>query len=708
MTTPHQHKTQIRLRLSMRYGLVLLLYLLLAQAQVWAAATDSPDVITPHVRASLISEQQSIEAGQAFWVALHFDIIEHWHTYWQNAGDSGNPPRIQWELPAGFRASDIHWPYPQRLPIGPLMNYGYSHEAWMLVRITPPANLDISQVIQLRANAEWLVCKIECIPEQGQLSLSLPVVGKGQSQAGPLAKEFKAIEQRLPQPAPWTSHIEVAPNDLKLHLGLSGVDVSRLHDVYFFPSQYGIIEHVAQQPFSVTDTGLVIKLARGDLRHQPLSQLQGVLLLSEKLADGTLTRAFHISASPAISDALPGLWLILSFALLGGVLLNIMPCVFPILSLKAMSIVQSAAISPVTTRRNGYAFTLGVLLSFGLIALVLLILRAGGEAIGWGFQLQSPVFVLVLAWLMLAMGLMFSGVWSFGERWMGVGQQLSIRRGYLGAFFTGVLAVVVATPCTAPFMGTALGYALSQPVAIAVLIFLLLGLGMALPWLLISAWPGLAARLPKPGAWMERAKQILAFPLYATVAWLLWVLGQQTNQTGFLYALVSMVLIAFALWLWQNTRHIAGRWRATAMMTLLGLSLLLAGVLWQLEPAVKAVTTSSPTWQVYDETRLAQLRAQGKPVLINFTAAWCITCLVNEKVALGTNEVQAQLKQKAVVYMKGDWTNKDPAITRKLQQYGRSGVPLYLLYPNDPQRDAIVLPNILTPGIVIDALQQLD
>ena len=691
------------LPVTLRFWLGVLLWVCALNAQA-----QTPEVITPHVRASLISEQQSIEAGQSFWVALHFDIIKDWHTYWKNAGDSGNPPRIDWTLPPGFSASDIQWPYPERLPVGPLMNYGYSHEAWLLVRISAPTNLVAPQGIRLRANAEWLVCKEECIPEQGQFNLSLPVVGIGQSQLSQWAAHFETIQQRLPQPAPWASRINVANTELKLHLDISGLDPARLQDVYFFPSSYGVVEHAAKQTLDLTGQGLQLQLMRGDLRHQPLQSLQGVLLLSEQLADGIITRAFSIEALPGTAKTNHSLLLIFSFALLGGVLLNIMPCVFPILSLKALSIVQSAAQAPSAVRRNGYAFTFGVLLSFGLIALSLLALRAGGEAIGWGFQLQSPVFVLLLTWLMFIMGLMFSGLWSFGERWMGAGQQLTTHRGSLGAFFTGVLAVIVATPCTAPFMGTALGYALGQPAWIAMLIFIVLGLGMALPWLLISLWPGLSTWLPKPGMWMERIKQVLAFPLYATVAWLLWVFAQQTDQQSLFYAMVSLVLIAFVLWFWQSVRNASRTWRTIALLTLLALTMALGSLLGQLEPVAPTAHSGQQEWERYDPARLAQLRAQGKPVLVNFTAAWCITCLVNEKVALNTSDVQAQLKAKAVVTMKGDWTNKDPAITQVLAQYGRSGVPLYLLFPGDSQRQAIVLPNILTAGIIIEAVQKLD
>ena len=426
------------------------------------------------------------------------------------------------------------------------------------------------------------------------------------------------------------------------------------------------------------------------------------------MADGTITRAFAINSTTVTSTNLQNFFAILAFALLGGLLLNIMPCVFPILSLKAFSIMQTAAQQPARVRRNGIVFTAGVLISFALIAGILLLLRAGGEAIGWGFQLQSPVFVLVLVWLIFVMGLQFSGLWSFGETWMGSGQGLTSQPSDLGTFFTGVLAVIVATPCTAPFMGTALGYAISQPAWIAMLIFISLGLGMALPWLLISLWPALSKYMPKPGAWMERAKQALAFPLYATAAWLLWVLAQQVNQQSLLYALLSLVCIAMVLWFWQNTRHGSHTWRITAMVTLLCMAGLMSALLWKLEPVVAERSSEQQSWEHYNPDSLSRYRAEGKSVLLNFTAAWCITCLVNEKMVLGTPEIQMELRDKGVVYMKGDWTNRDPAITRVLEQYGRSGVPLYLLFPSDRQRQAIVLPNILTKGIVQQNLRLLD
>jgi thiol:disulfide interchange protein DsbD len=381
-----------------------------------------------------------------------------------------------------------------------------------------------------------------------------------------------------------------------------------------------------------------------------------------------------------------------------------MPCVFPILSLKALQIVQTAAQAPALVRQNGLIFTAGVVVSFAVLAGILLILRASGEAIGWGFQLQSPAFVLILTWLLLAMGLMFSGVWSFGENLMGLGNQLTGRRGKTGTFFTGVLAVVVATPCTAPFMGTALGYALGQSSLTALLIFIVLGVGMALPWLLISLSPGLANWLPKPGAWMETTKQVLAFPLYATCAWLLWVLSQQIDQASLLFAMMSLVILSFLLWTWQKLRATPHILYKSALALLLGATLLTTVV--QLQPVVSTATATEGEWQAFDPLRLEELKRNRQPVLVNFTAAWCITCLVNEKVAISRPNVQTQLREKGVVYMKGDWTNKDPQITAMLKRYGRSGVPLYLLFPGNGQ-EAMVLPNILTEGILTDALQQI-
>ena len=672
-----------------------------------SAFAYTTQITTPRVTASLISEHDSIVPGQPIWLALHFDIIPEWHTYWSNAGDSGNPPTIDWHLPAGFSASDIHWPYPERLPVGPLMNYGYSKQSTLLVKITPPGTLDPGQTVTFLASANWLVCKVECIPEESEFSLALPVTSADQQSPTEWASVFREARQRLPQPLPWTADVGVEPEQLQLNIDLASIDTQQLEELYFYPASYGLVEHAAAQPHRINNNTLTLTLTRGDLRGQALSQLDGLLLIRERTADGLLTRAFTVAApasTAASTTSSAPFGLILLFALAGGLLLNIMPCVFPILSLKALQIVQTAAQAPALVRQNGLIFTAGVVVSFAVLAGILLILRASGEAIGWGFQLQSPAFVLILTWLLLAMGLMFSGVWSFGENLMGLGNQLTGRRGKTGTFFTGVLAVVVATPCTAPFMGTALGYALGQSSLTALLIFIVLGVGMALPWLLISLSPGLANWLPKPGAWMETTKQVLAFPLYATCAWLLWVLSQQIDQASLLFAMMSLVILSFLLWTWQKLRATPHILYKSALALLLGATLVTTVV--QLQPVVSTATATEGEWQAFDPLRLEELKRNRQPVLVNFTAAWCITCLVNEKVAISRPNVQTQLREKGVVYMKGDWTNKDPQITAMLKRYGRSGVPLYLLFPGNGQ-EAMVLPNILTEGILTDALQQI-
>ena len=672
-----------------------------------AVAADLPnavDVVTPHVRASLVSDRDSIEAGESFWVAVHFDIIEGWHTYWQNPGDSGNAPRIHWQLPPGFTASEIHWPYPNRLPVGPLMNYGYSGEAWLLVRMTAP-DVITSELATLNADVHWLVCQEECIPEEGRLSLTLAVTDPGTSHPSEWQAELQRVQQHLPQAIPWSSRIDVHDDTIALQIQIDKAHAKQIQDAYFYPYSYGLVEHAAPQLVAVSGQQMALQLRRGELKARPLQSLRGVLVFSEQLPDGAVTRAFEVNSLATAAASARAVWLVLAFALLGGLLLNVMPCVFPILSLKALSIVQTAAQSPKLARRNGYVFTLGVLLSFALIAGTLLILRAGGEAIGWGFQLQSPLFVLALTWLIFVMALLFSGVWSFGENWMGIGQHLTARRSTSGAFFTGVLAVIVATPCTAPFMGTAIGYALSQSPHVSMAVFLCLGLGMALPWLVISLWPGLSSYLPRPGAWMERVKQVLAFPLYATVAWLLWVLAQQISPQALLYAQLSLVGIALGLWFWQNTRGSGHVWQYAGSASLALIFVLMVILALRLQPAATTAGSPQADWEPYNTGNLQHYRDQGKAVLVNFTAAWCITCLVNEKVVLASDEIRTELRERSIVYMKGDWTNRDPTITRVLEQYGRSGVPLYLYFPRDPESNIAVLPNILTRDVVLQVFE---
>lgn len=671
---------------------------------VWTSyAQAGNSVVTPHVRAELLSEQTSIRPGQSFWVAVRLNIIPGWHTYWKNPGDSGEAMRLRWELPPGWQAGDIHWPWPERLPVGPLMNFGYAGEAWMLVPITPAPTLEAGPQV-LRVQASWLVCEEECLPEQGTLSLSLPVSTQTPRPSAD-APAIAEVRRRLPQPLEGIELEVVDAQNLRLHLGRLDAE-EKLQSAWFFPEQYGLVELAASQILADGPQGRTLILQRGDLHGQPLTHLSGTLVVSRKSGEGEVSQGFDIQASPNQAPADTSLGLALLFALVGGLLLNVMPCVFPVLSLKALHLVEQRRVGARGVRLGGLVFTAGILISFLAIAGVLLLLRSGGEAIGWGFQLQSPPVVLALAWLTFALGLWLSGVWTLGHGLTGVGQGLTESRGHLGSFFTGVLAVVVATPCTAPFMGAALGYALTQPVALALTVFLALGLGMALPWLLLSFFPTLQRRLPRPGPWLEYFKQLLAFPLYATAAWLVWVLSRQTDAQGLAAALAGLVAIGLAAWLWPLSRSASRPWRWLGNAVGLATLLLLGGLLGSLSNSGAAMAEpSGDPAQVFSQARLNELRAQGKPVFINFTAAWCITCQVNDRLALSREAVQQALRDGGVTYLKADWTRHDPAITAILERHGRSGVPMYLFYPpgnGDPE----ILPAILTEALVLERLRR--
>jgi thiol:disulfide interchange protein/DsbC/DsbD-like thiol-disulfide interchange protein len=678
-------------------GILLLLFSILS------VPVQANPVRTPHLSAELLSEVEVVSPGLSFWVALRFQLEPDWHTYWKNPGDSGEAPRLHWRLPPGFHAGEIHWPYPQRLPAGPLVNYGHADEAWLLVSLTAPGDISATRVV-LQADANWLVCKEECIPESGSFSLELPIGEAAVSSRH--AAGFDQARRRLPQ-ALQGATVSAASEGLALHLALPA---ERIDEAWFFPDRYGLVDHAAPQPMTRSATGLSLGLRRGELLGEGMpEQLAGVVVVTQSLPDGRRVEAFSISAQPAATAGAVdgGLALALLLALGGGLLLNVMPCVFPVLSIKALHLARQAEASQAHARLGGLVFTAGVLIGFLLLAAALLALRAGGEAVGWGFQLQSAPFVLGLAWLMFALGLMLSGVWSFGAGFMGVGQDLAGRGGHVGAFFTGLLAVVVATPCTAPFMGAALGYALTRPAPYAMAVFLALGLGLAAPWLTLSFFPAARRLLPRPGPWMERFRQFLAFPMYATAAWLAWVLTTQTDATGLAVALAGMVLIGLMAWIWQTTRLTAAFWRRT------GTAIVIAGIasLAWLAGGLPLPRAASPAqaaehWEAYSPSRLDRLRAEGRPVLLNFTAAWCITCQVNERLALDTAPVRAALARSGVVSLRADWTRRDPDITRLLERHGRSGVPLTLLYPSGSGA-AEVLPTVLTESLILERLAGL-
>ncbi|WP_047537138.1 protein-disulfide reductase DsbD family protein [Methylotenera versatilis] len=697
----------------------------------WSASHQAS---TPQVQAELVSSTKQVVAGEIVNLGISLKIIPHWHTYWQNPGDSGTVTTIDWQFSQPSQVSEIFWPIPSRFRLGPIVNYGYENVVTLPVKVKVSPDAKVGESFKATAIVDWLVCKEECIPQQVTLTLDLPVVS-----AANITKDVHGntlIEESLakqPQEIPFEDNLkqvnlEKTNDGMVLHIPDSSLTSEQIQDVWFYPYEWGKIAQSIEQTKTVNADGITLALKHGDAPLSPHESLEGVLVVKEKRGDEVTERGYLIHPKLVIPQSLSGnatsdtksvnqgsdlgFATALLLALIGGVILNLMPCVFPVLSIKALSLVSHAQHSQREILWQGIVYTLGVLASFAFLAGLLIALKAGGAQIGWGFQFQSPLFVVAVAYLMFAVGLSLSGVFTIGGSVTGLGSNLADKPGYAGSFFTGVLATIVATPCTAPFMAAALGYALTQPALKLIFIFLSLGFGLALPYLLLTAWPALHRKLPRPGLWMERTKQVFAFPMYLAAVWLVWVLAQQSGVNGVAIALGGMVLIAFAAWIYDSTRYVSFKAQiaANAGVTILLLSTLLISYTYLDDVAVvdtKSTVKSDVNnhWEAYSSQRLEQLLAEGKPVFLNFTAAWCISCLVNERVALSQPEVVAEFEKNNVTYLKGDWTNKDTQITNVLTTFGRSGVPLYVFYPTGKGAKPVELPQILTPSIVLDAIQ---
>jgi thiol:disulfide interchange protein len=691
-----------------------------------AFALSGSTVATENVKARLVSEVNMIGPGQVFWVALELDIRDGWHTYWRNPGDSGEPTKLKWQLPPGFTAGDIVWTTPHRFEIAPLVNYGYAKHAMHLVQITAPKDLKAGTPVTLAAKASWLVCSDVCIPEGADLQLKMPAGAQAGGIDPAESSLFTAARSELPSAQPAATSARIQGDQLVITLGSEwGAMLSQIKSVSFFPYAEGGIEYAAPQKLTRTKDGIELSMKVG---YQPpkAGALRGVLVATEQngtqsdtvpiemAADFSGGGADQVKAGPrfapltqATKEAEHSLPVLMLLAMLGGLILNLMPCVFPVLSIKAISVVEQAKKDPAAVRIKGLVFAGGVISSMLALAAVLLALRAGGEEIGWGFQLQSPLFVTLLIYLLLAVGLNLSGVFEFGGGLAGVGDGLTHGDGYRASFFTGLLTTLVATPCTAPFMAPALGAALTQPAINALAIFAALGIGLSLPFVLLSFAPWMRRVLPKPGAWMDTLKQVFAFPIYASAAWLLWVLSHETSSFGLGAALAGTVLIGLAAWAYQKSSSSSGSGKVTVLVTAVA-SLLLAIILPIRFADVAAAAPGSAAqikagddeWQPYSAARVAELTAAGRPLLVNFTASWCLTCLVNERNAFSDPAVQEIFRDKKVILMKGDWTNRDPAITHALTAFGRAGVPLYVVYNSKPGSEPVVLPQILTAGVV--------
>jgi thiol:disulfide interchange protein/DsbC/DsbD-like thiol-disulfide interchange protein len=687
---------------------------LVATASSIAWAQTSPQD-GHHVTASLVVETRSLVPGQPLQLALRQQIPPGWHTYWSNPGDSGLPTTIDWTLPRGFKAGPIVWPTPERVAYGPVVDYGYEHEVLLPVTIETPANLQPGNDIALAAHASWLACSDNCIPEDADLSITIPV--STVTEPDPRwAGAFASTRARIPVPNPFPAKFLVTDDKLTLHVATG--DASQLRDVMFFPSDKQVIDDDAPQVITANSEGLVLTLVRDSFKPPP-AMLNGVLVFRDLAARaGGSPEALIISAplAAATFSAQTGVGLVgaLLLAFVGGLVLNLMPCVLPVLVIKAFGLMQHARSAPREVRLQGLAYAAGVLISFALIASALIGLRAAGAEIGWGFQLQSPLFVAVMIYVLFAVGLNLSGVFAFGVQMSGAGRELASHGGYAGSFISGALATLVATPCTAPFMAAALGYAITQPWYASLAVFEAVGLGLSFPYLTISFSPGARRFLPKPGAWMLRLKQVLAFPVYGTAVWLMFVLSVETGAIGVTAALAGVVLIGFAAWLYEAIRWSEGRWRGwgigLAMASVVGaFALLFATGGGGPSRAAETAEQAGLGWQTFSQAKIEELRTQGKPIFIDVTAAWCITCKLNERVALADPAVRRAFSDGDVAAIRADWTRQDAGITRMLEANGRAGVPLYLFYPKPrttgERRSAIILPQILTTDIMLRTIR---
>ena len=728
------------------------------------------------VEVALVARDAAAVAGRPLQVALRIRHDPHWHSYWRNPGDSGLPTRLEWRLPPGWQAGEIRWPAPQRVLIGPLANFVYEDEVLLPVSLSVPAQA--AGQVTLQAQAHWLMCRDVCIPGEASLSLSLPVQAAGEPPASPHRAAIDATLAALPG-SPLPAQALLAEGRLSLRLAAAALGRAE-----FFPYEEGKLQAAAPQrlmrlpdgshrldialaepvqgeALSLSTTPRALGVIRLDDRvsevvavaasgpmpvGEPVSEALGRQLLpaAGRAGGGGLIAPSGPQAAAKSAVSGPGsLWLALLFGALGGLILNLMPCVFPVVGLKVMGFVGHG---PAQARRAAIAFALGVLATFLGLAGLLLALRAAGQAVGWGFQLQSPVFVALLALLFVLIALNFAGLFEVGMSLTRLGGvEAAITAGSLarpggglpGAFGSGALAVLVATPCTAPFMGSALGFTLGEPAPVVLAVFAAIAAGMALPYLVLGFMPALIVRLPRPGRWMESLRQFMAFPMLASAAWLAWVLGQQAGIDAVLGLAIGAVLLSLAGW-------IVGRFAQPAAATrrpfsvALALGAAIAGVWVTLMPlsqgrpasgdesaagggapapgagapqasGAAAPATGAPAatdWQPWSEARVAQAIAQGQPVFIDFTAAWCVSCQANKRLALERESVREAFARVGVLRLRADWTRHDPAITAALARHGRHGVPLYLLH-RPGQAQPLILPEILTPGLLLEALAGL-
>lgn len=676
-------------------ALALLMFQPVSYAQLREAGSGAPGPVkAQHLTAELISDSGAVAPGSASRVALLLTLEPGWHVYWVYAGDSGEPPRVTWSLPPGITVGPMRYPAPSRLPLGPLMDYGYEGTAVFPFDLSALQHLPLGNT-KLKAHVQWLVCREVCLPGKAFLGLDLDVISKAPDATNQL---IAAAVRAEPVKTPASVRVEVSAtrNLLTLHV----ITGKSERSAEYYPLDDGSIRNAADQHITPTADGVTLVTERADISDTLPKKLQGVLKLS-----GGRSYSFDVPVTPprieTSSNSEPGLLVAILLAFAGGVILNLMPCVFPVLFLKALAFVGSAGESRARQRQHGMAYTAGILASFWAIVSTLLALRAIGKQAGWGFQLQSPGFVLGMIFLLFFMALSLAGMFDLGLTLTNTGDSLTRKGGYTGSFFTGVLATVVATPCTAPLMGAAVGFALSQSALVTFTVFTSLALGLASPYLVLTMVPGWASKLPRPGRWMEFLKQLTSVPLFLTVVWLIWVYGRLNGAAPgdsadhIARLLVGLVVLAIAGWILRQWP--ARRWGYAAASF---------AVIAALAVPLSSGHMDRLQWQPFSNAALEMAQNQGKPVFVDFTAAWCLSCQVNEKAVLHDKRIEQELIRRHYVLLRADWTRYDPEITSALNKVGRSGVPTYVVFSGHADGGSHVLPELLTRSIVLDAIRQ--
>lgn len=703
-----------------------------------------------HVKAELIQEEETIQPGQPFWVAVSLKVEDGWHVYWKNPGDAGIPLKVEWNLPAGFEAGPLQWPFPEKFTVADMVGFGYEKDVVFLSQITPPQQINSDEDLSLTAQVKWLVCSaLTCQPGSASVTSPLKIAQQTPVPNANVKDFFAQARSKIPQ-----THVEVKTIrkhgivQVEVPQEIAGIQDKTIQNIYFFPEDKDVIDHSIEPTVDLTKTDhnrYLVNLKGSDEIGACSKTLKGVLVLHKQEGNQESYQAFDIDSpiqnsceqdvlslregnkqelalaigNPTLDSTVSstfegGLGLALLFAFAGGMILNLMPCVLPVISFKVMSFVKMAGQSRALIFKHGLMFSLGVLLSFWVLASAMLLLRAYGQSVGWGFQLQEPIFVVILASLLFIFSLSLFNVFEWGlgvAAWAGQTEVETKQKssGYVGSFCSGILATAVATPCTGPFLGSAVGFAVTLPIWQAMSIFTFLALGMCFPYLLLSAFPACLRFMPKPGAWMETFKQLMGFLLLTTVLWLAWVFSAQTNTFSLICLLAGFLCFSIGAWLYgRGSAPLVSRAKRVVAYAFVLIffvmgcqAILLPKATWSHQEGTKQGKDQWAGWEEFSPERVAQLRNEGKPVLIDFTAKWCLICQANHLV-LSSGDVEKELANAGVVKLKADWTKSDPVITQELSKFGRNSVPLYVYYGPGEQQEPKILPQVLTPDVVID------